>query len=134
MEHRLAVAAHVGQPHHRRAIASDHAGDQGVKGSLARREAVGMVGIGVEVGAAILEHHAGARRDHSRAEAPVEALDHREDVPPPVGDDEAGGVPIELAPRVHLGLVGIELGPPVRRIVLGEHGPDGNARQRSRSA
>ena len=79
-----------------------------------------MRGIGVEVRAAVLEDHAGARRHHTGAESPEEALNDGEDIAPSVRHHEAGGVAVDVAPGMVLGLLGIERRAPAPRIRLGE--------------
>src|SRR5262245_32769841 len=109
MEHGLPIAAHGGEPEHGAIPAGHHAGDQGVEGPLPRREAVGMLRIHVEIRAAVVEDDARPRRHHARAECAEKALDHGQDSALAVGDDEAGGVAVHVAPHVLLGLLWIEV-------------------------
>ncbi len=80
----------------------------------------GMRGIGIEVGAAVLQHHPGVRGDHDRAERFVEALDHAQDVAAPVGHHEAGGVAVDRAPPMVLRAARVEGAPPLLRVALAQ--------------
>src|SRR5262245_63556614 len=97
---------------------------------LARSEAVRVLGIHVEVRAAILEDDAGTRRHHPRTKSAEEALNHGQDVALAVGDDEACGIAVHVAPRVELSLSRIEVRAAAIRVALGKEPLDRRPRLR----
>ena len=78
-------AAHDSERHLRRAVGMHGKGrNDGVRGTLARADLVGMTGLGGKAVAAVLQADARARHDHARAEAHVVGLDE--------GDHHAAGI------------------------------------------
>src|SRR5215472_1864155 len=128
MEHGLPIATHGGEPEHGAIFAGHHAGDQSMEGPLPRREAVGMLRIHVEIRAAVVEDYARPWRHHARAERAEEALDHGQNIALTVGDDEAGGVAVHVAPHVLLGLLWIEVRAAAVGVALIEEPLDGRPR------
>lgn len=77
----------------------DHGGDDGVVGSLPRREAVRVVGLQLEVAAAVLEREAAAGGDDAAAEAGVVAVDEGGGVAVFVGNAEVDRVGVVVGRR-----------------------------------
>lgn len=77
---RLHIGAHHAERAERHAVLAEETGNDGVEGLLARLQAIHVVRIEAELGAAVLQGDAGAGHHHAGAEAVVVALDERDQV------------------------------------------------------
>ena len=84
---------------------SEHAGDDRVEGTLRRRQLVRVTGNAAEPGAAVLEHHAGRRRDDPGAERLIDALDKGYRHAIPIHHAQVGGAAARQArPEIKHGI------------------------------